>query len=130
MVSQNPAAECTRCHAIEGTGADVGPNLTRIASTLTREQLLEALLDPNARIAPGFGTVGITLKNGERLDGTLRSETATDVVLLVGTPPVERRIANTEIAQRTNPVSAMPPFGLILKPRDIRDLVEFLSTLK
>jgi len=43
---------------------------------------------------------------------------------------VDRRIAKTEIAQRTNPVSAMPPFGLILKPRDIRDLVEFLTTLK
>ncbi|MGH9373078.1 MAG: HEAT repeat domain-containing protein, partial [Vicinamibacterales bacterium] len=130
VASENPAAECTRCHSVRGRGAEVGPNLTNIASTLSREQLLEALLEPNARIAPGFGTVGVTLKDGQRVDGTLREETETHVVLMVGTPPAERRIAKAEIAERTNPVSAMPPLGLILKPRDIRDLVEFLSTLK
>jgi putative heme-binding domain-containing protein len=108
----------------------VGPNLSTIGATLSREQLLEALLEPNARIAPGFGTVGVTLKNGQRVDGTLREETDTHVVLLVGTPPAERRIPKAEIADRTNPVSAMPPFGLILKPREIRDLVEFLSVLR
>jgi quinoprotein glucose dehydrogenase len=48
-------------------------------------------------------------------------------VLMAGTL---QRIAKTDIADRTNPVSAMPPMGLILKPREIRDLVEFLSTLK
>jgi len=126
----NPAAECTRCHSVPARPGDVGPNLRHIGATLSREQLLEALIEPNARIAPGYGTVGVTLKDGTRVDGTLREETATDVVLQVGTPPVDRRIAKTEIAQRTNPVSAMPPFGLILKPRDIRDLVEFLTTLK
>jgi putative heme-binding domain-containing protein len=130
VATDNPAAECTRCHSIPARPADVGPNLQHIASTLSREQLLEALIEPNARIAPGYGTVGITLKDGTRVDGTLREENATDVVLQVGTPPVERRIAKTDIAQRTNPVSAMPPFGLILKPRDLRDLVEFLTTLK
>jgi putative heme-binding domain-containing protein len=115
---------------VYGRGADVGPNLTNIASTLTREQLLDALLAPNARIAPGYGTVGVTLKNGQRVDGTLREETETHLVLMAGTPPAERRIAKTEIAQRTDPVSAMPPMGLILKPREIRDVVEFLSMLK
>jgi putative membrane-bound dehydrogenase-like protein len=130
VVTQNPAAECTRCHSIRGRGADVGPNLSNIASVLTREQLLESLIEPNKRIAPGYGTVGITLRNGQRVDGTLREETDTHVVLMVGDPQVERRISKADIAERTNPVSAMPPFGLILKPREIRDLVAFLGMLK
>jgi quinoprotein glucose dehydrogenase len=127
---QNPAAECTRCHAIFGRGADVGPELTRIGSTLTRDQLLDALIAPNARVAPGFGTVALTLRNGQRVDGTLRAETETDVAVLTGAPPVERRIPKADIAERTDPVSAMPPLGLILKPREVRDLVEFLAMLK
>ena len=130
VANENPAAECTRCHAVRGRGSDVGPSLTTIGSTLTREQLLEALVVPNARIAPGFGMVAITLRNGQRIDGTLRDETDTHVVVTEGTPPVERRIPKADIAERTNPISAMPPLGLILKPRDVRDLVEMLTTLK
>ena len=88
---------------------------------------MEAVLEPNARSAPGFGTVSIRLRDGKQIDGTLQEETETHVVVLAGTP---QRIAKTDIAERTNPVSAMPPMGLILKPREIRDLVEFLSRLK
>jgi putative heme-binding domain-containing protein len=130
VFNQHPLAECTRCHAIRGRGADVGPELTRVGSTLTREQLLEALVSPNTRIAPGFGTVGVTLKNGERVDGTLREETDTELVILTGTPVAPRRLAKAEIAERTDPVSAMPPLGLVLKPREVRDLIEFLSGLR
>jgi hypothetical protein len=50
--------------------------------------------------------------------------------MVTGTPPAEQRIARAEIADRTNPVSAMPPMGAMLKPRELRDLVEFLSVLK
>jgi putative membrane-bound dehydrogenase-like protein len=130
VYSGNPAAQCSRCHALGGQGADVGPELTKIGATLTREQLLQSLLEPNARIAPGFGTVSIRLKSGQQVDGTLREETDTHVAVLAGTPPVERRIVKTEIAARTDPVSAMPPMGLLLKPREVRDLVEFLAALK
>jgi putative membrane-bound dehydrogenase-like protein len=127
---EHPAAQCTRCHTVRNAGSDVGPNLSGVATRLTREQILESLLDPSARIAAGFGTVGMTLKNGTRIDGTLKEETATDVVVLAGTPPAERRIAKTEIAERTNPVSAMPPVGLIVRPREVRDLVAYLATLR
>ena len=127
---ENPAAQCTRCHTVRNAGSDVGPNLAGVATRLTREQILESLLEPSARIAAGYGTVGITLKNGKRVDGTLRDETATDVGIIAGTPPAEQRIAKSEIAEQTNPISAMPPVGLIVKPREVRDLVAYLSDLE
>ena len=130
VIFANPAAECTRCHAFEGSAANVGPNLAKVGATLTRDQLVEALIEPSARIAPGFGTVGVTLRNGQRVVGTLREETDTHVVIIEGTPPVERRLAKADIQERSNPVSPMPPFGSILKAREIRDVVEFLSVLK
>ena len=130
VIFTNPAAECTRCHNFEGAAANVGPNLAKIGAALTRDQLVEALLDPGARIAPGFGTVGITQRKGPRVVGTLREETDTHLVIMEGTPPVERRIAKADITERSNPVSPMPPFGQILKPKEIRDIVEFLSVLK
>jgi putative heme-binding domain-containing protein len=92
--------------------------------------LFEALTEPNARIAPGFGTVGLTLKDGTRVDGTLKEETDAEVVVLVGSPAETRRLRKADIAERTDPVSAMPPLGLVLKPREVRDLVEFLSGLR
>jgi putative membrane-bound dehydrogenase-like protein len=130
VYTDNAAAGCPRCHSLGGRGADVGPNLSNIGATLQREQILQALLEPNARIAPGFGTVSMKLKNGKQIDGTLREETDTHVVILTGTPPVEQRILKTEIASRSDPVSAMPPMGQLLKPKELRDLVEFLSRLK
>jgi quinoprotein glucose dehydrogenase len=130
VLLENPLAECTRCHSIRGRGSDVGPDLTRIASVLSRPQIVDALVAPNARIAPGFGTVSITLKSGGKVDGTLKSETDTEVVLLTGTPPAERKIAKSDVASRTDPISAMPPLGLVLKPKDVRDLVEFLAGLR
>jgi putative heme-binding domain-containing protein len=130
IYADNAAAGCPRCHAMYGQGSDVGPDLSKIGGTLSRDQLLQALLEPSARIAPGFGTVGVTLRSGQRIDGTLREETGTHLVMVTGTPPVEQRIAKAEIADRTNPVSAMPPLGAMLKPRELRDLVEFLAVLK
>jgi putative heme-binding domain-containing protein len=127
VVFQAPAAQCTRCHSFGGAGANVGPNLSGVASRLQREQLLEALVDPSARISPGFGPVQLTLKNGKKLFGTLKEETPTYVVVDVGG---DQRVAKSDIATRVNGPSAMPPMGTLLTRREIRDVVEYLSTLK
>jgi putative heme-binding domain-containing protein len=127
VVFQAPAAQCTRCHSFGGPGANVGPNLSGVASRLQREQLLEALVDPSARIAPGYGPVQLTLKNGKKLFGTLKDETATQVVVDANG---DQRVAKSDIATRVNGPSAMPPMGSLLTRREIRDVVEYLSTLK
>jgi len=75
-------------------------------------------------------TVGLTLRDGSRVDGILRDENDTHVTLLVGTPAVEQQVAKADITERSNPISAMPPLGLLLEPREVRYLVEFLAALK
>ncbi|HEU4722326.1 MAG TPA: HEAT repeat domain-containing protein [Gemmatimonadaceae bacterium] len=124
---QAPAAQCTRCHSFGGPGSNVGPNLSGVASRLSREQLLEALVDPSARVAPGFGPVQLTLKNGRKLFGTLKEETATHVVVDASG---DQRVAKSDIAQRTNGPSSMPSMATLLTRREIRDVVEYLSTLR
>ncbi|MEM6346309.1 MAG: HEAT repeat domain-containing protein [Bacteroidota bacterium] len=126
----NSSAQCMRCHAVGDYGAsEVGPNLAGIANELSREQLLEALVDPSARLAPGYGTVLLTLKNGEKLSGILRSESALEIEIQ-GSTAEPIHIPKARIAQRRNTPSAMPPMGETLEMREIRDLVAFLATLK
>ncbi len=129
IVNESVAAQCVRCHTFTAdSGASVGPRLLHVASRLSRDQLLEALLDPSARISPGFGPVQLALKNGQRVTGTLMEESDATIVVDVGGN--SRRIAKGDIARRINGPSAMPPMGTILSRRELRDVLEYLSSLK
>ncbi|MFK7926084.1 MAG: HEAT repeat domain-containing protein [Bacteroidia bacterium] len=130
LFRRNSTAQCMRCHAVGDYGAsEVGPNLGGIAKLLSREQLLEALVDPSARLAPGYGTVMLTLDNGEKLNGLLLEETKTELKLQ-GSEAEPIRMPKARIAQRRDAPSAMPPMGKALSMRELRDLVAFLATLK
>jgi quinoprotein glucose dehydrogenase len=125
----NSTAQCVRCHAIEGNGGKVGPDLSTIGSTLSREQIVEAMVDPGARLSPGFGTVKVTLTDGSEVTGTLMEENAKEIILKTSdAEPLE--IELTRIAKRQNYPSGMPPMGKVLSRKEIRDLVEFLSNRK
>lgn len=123
------AAECVRCHSIGGQGGEVGPNLSNIGNVLTREQILQALVEPSARLSPGFGMVMLTLKDGTSAAGILAQENEHELVLKTSeAEPL--KIAVSRIAKRENVPSSMPPMGNIMSKREIRDVVEFLSGLK
>jgi putative heme-binding domain-containing protein len=122
-------AQCLRCHSFHDQGGSAGPRLNGVAARLTRDQLLEALVNPSARIAPGFGIVTLELKNGKKMGGTLLEEKATTLLVKGGNKP-DTLINKSDIAKRTDAASSMPPMRLLLTKREIRDLVAFLSTLK
>ena len=125
----NSTGQCVRCHAIGGRGGEVGPSLTHIGSTLPREKLLEALVEPSARLSPGFGTVMLTLKDGQTVTGILSEESPQELVLKTSeAEPLKVPVAR--IAKRENLPSSMPPMGYIMSKREIRDMVEFLANLR
>ena len=129
IFNRNQAAQCVRCHNVGGEGGIVGTSLKGIGSRLSREQILQALIEPSARIAPGYGTISLTLTDGQEVSGSVISETDQEIQLKTGeAEPL--RIAVSRIKSRENYPSSMPPMGSMLSKREIRDVVEYLASLK
>ena len=121
---------CVRCHKAGGEGGEVGPELTGIGSRQTREYLLDAIVYPNKQIAPGFENLIVTLNNGTAYAGLLKGENDTELEL---NSPEDglMKLKKADIKSRERGLSAMPEeFRQILTKRELRDLVEFLSTVK
>lgn len=127
LYETNLAAQCMRCHALRGKGGDAGPPLDGLARRRSDEEILKSVVDPQADVVPGYGLQNITLRSGELVAGTLVSEDEQTVV--ISEEGRIRRVPVVEIAQRSPEVSGMPPAGLVLKPRELRDLLAFLQTL-
>ena len=107
-----------------------GPELSSIGSSKTREQLLEAVVKPNATIAEGFDTVVLTTKSGEVHVGTLASEDAAALTLRL-TDDTRVRVTRADIARRDSAPSSMPEiYGAVLSKAELRDVIEFLSSLR
>lgn len=128
-VMRNSTAQCIRCHSIDGEGGTVGPSLTDIGNVLSREEILQALIEPSKRLSPGFGSVSLTLTGGQVVNGTLLEERQDELILQTSeAEPIE--IPLSRIEKRRNNPSSMPPMGTIMSRREIRDVVEYLAGLK
>lgn len=73
--------QCGSCHMVSGAGAAVGPDLSGVARELTVDQLRESLLQPNARIAPGYAMVTAQLRDGHPIRGFQRARTTFNTTL-------------------------------------------------
>jgi quinoprotein glucose dehydrogenase len=123
-------AQCLKCHKVNGIGGEVGPELKGIGSRQNREYLLESMVLPNKQIAKGYESVRISTKKGVELFGIIKAENATEVALM--TPEGKMiTIAKDQIDERKAGKSAMPEDLLkYLSKSELRDLVEFLASLK
>lgn len=124
-------AECRRCHRAEiggDSGGSIGPNLAGVGNRGDRRYLLESLVTPSIKVAPGFGIVSVTLKNDATLGGVLLKETPEFVD--VDASGKAWRIKRADIKTLTPAVSAMPPMDAILKPTELRDVVAWLAAQK
>jgi putative heme-binding domain-containing protein len=125
----NQSAQCVRCHSMNDEGSKVGPNLSDIGNLLSREQILDALVNPSARLSPGFGTVKVTLTDGHDVTGILMHENEKEIELKTSeAEPL--KIAVTRISKRQNFPSGMPPMGSVMSKKEIRDVIEFLANQK
>jgi quinoprotein glucose dehydrogenase len=121
---------CRRCHRIGTRGNDVGPELTGLARSRSRESFLESIVDPNAAIAPGYGAVTLVLDDGTTVSGTLRGEDTDTIQLLLADGSL-RTVLKSTIEERAAGLSGMPAdIRDKLTLRELRDLVAYLASLE
>lgn len=131
IVLNNAAVYCTRCHKLDGQGGDVGPVLNGIAAMKDRLDLLESIVNPNAKIAMGYQSIIIDTLDGQQVSGIVKSQTAKEITLI--TPENKLITIPTEdVDGKPKPDKSAMPEDLYKKisKRELRDVVEFLATLK
>ena len=124
----NESAQCVRCHAVFEYGGNVGPGLEGVADRLSKQQLLESLIRPSARMAPGYETVLLTLNDESVVAGVVMERTPEALTLKIGKEDIQT-IARTDIKEEETLPSSMPSMEEKLSRREIRDVVAFLASL-
>jgi putative heme-binding domain-containing protein len=122
---------CAKCHSVDGSASRAGPDLQAAGDAFGRRDLVEAVLNPSATIAPGYGAIQIDTKSGQTHLGTLKQKAA-EKIELMGIDGKLVSIATDEIrSQIASEVSFMPQ-GLhgILSKEGFTDLVDYLVSLK
>jgi putative membrane-bound dehydrogenase-like protein len=122
---------CYQCHTVNGRGGRIGPDLSRVGAALSREKLLDSILNPSKEVAPQFTTWNCVTTAGVVYTGMIVFENKGETTLgsadgkLVTIPTID-------IETRTpQPVSVMPEkLEDRLTVTELRDLLAFLESLK
>jgi putative membrane-bound dehydrogenase-like protein len=124
-------AVCSACHTIQGQGGHVGPDLSRIATTRTGRELLEAVVFPSASFARGYEPYVVSTADGRVFNGIIARETA-DALYLVNAERAEIRLPRASIDSLTPGKVSIMPQGLDaqMTREELADLLAFLQSLK
>ncbi len=120
------ARTCLMCHAMQGRGNAVGPNIYSVASQ-PKETLLASILDPSRQVTPDYLSYAVTTADGETLTGLIVSESATTVTLRRQNVP-DATLQRNRIKEINAEGKSLMPDGLEegLTPQDIADLLTFV----
>ena len=123
-------ANCAKCHLVKGEGGSVGPELSIVGTSRTREFLLESVLAPNEVITAGYKTIMILTKDRKFITGIKvnEDESGFDIVDKEGK---NRHIPREKVKKfKTQKISTMPGnFKDLLEVQEVADLLAYLGTL-
>ena len=120
------ASTCLPCHAMQGEGARVGPDLSGIA-THSKETLLVDILDPSRQVLPDFVSYTLVTAEGETLTGLITAESPASVTLRRPNAP-DAVIRRSQIKELKADGKSLMPDGLEqgLTVQGLADLLSFL----
>ena len=122
---------CATCHAVNGTGGAVGPDLSGVGAKFSRRDLAEALLYPSKAVREGYQQVIVRTKSGQTYAGPLKAQTPQELTLHEADGTL-RRIPLADVAARKDSGLSPMPDNLHagLTVQQFTDLVSYLESLK
>jgi putative heme-binding domain-containing protein len=118
-------AQCAKCHAVNGVGEAVGPDLTAAGRRFTKRELLEAILYPSHTIADRYAAQTVLTHAGRIYAGSVGQRDSGEVVVTAADGQEFTLTAEVE-AIYPQRASAMPN-GLVdrLALQEIADLFAY-----
>jgi len=121
---------CSTCHKYGGRGGNVGPDLTKIGRSASRDKIITSILQPSQEIAPDYQAWTLVDSDGKTYTGLRLPKPGDDgqedyadangkPFTLASSAIEDRRVASTSIMPEN--LQAM------LSIEDLRDLVTFLA---
>jgi putative heme-binding domain-containing protein len=127
----SPALNCAGCHKIGDRGTALGPDLSTIGKSRTREDLLESILEPSRRIEPKYTAYVAYMSDGRSMTGLLTKRDADQVVLRDGQNKEIILAAKNVQELRPSRTSLMPEGQMAgLTAQEAADLLDYLVTRK
>lgn len=129
QVFRRTEASCYLCHAIDGAGGWLAPDLSSIGASSPVDYLINSVLDPNKDIKDGFDGYTVVTKSGDVYSGIKVSQDNNRLVLR-DNAHLEIPIPQSDIKQQKS-IGSLMPNGLAdnLTHGEFLDLVKFLSQL-
>ena len=123
-------ANCSKCHLVKGRGGAVGPDLSYVGTSRTREFILESILNPSAVITHGYQTVMILTTNRKFITGIKKNEDESGIDIL-NKEGKNLHIPRENIKKfKIQKISTMPGnFKDLLEIQDITDVLAYLGSL-
>lgn len=120
---------CTKCHALNGAGGQVGPDLIGLGGSSPNDYLVEAVLVPDKAVKEEYQVVTLLTDEGQILTG-IAKERDDQRIVLKDANGVMRTVPIDSIEDEKKGGSLMPK-GLanFLTRQEFLDLVKFLSDL-
>lgn len=123
---------CLSCHAINGAGPKLGPDLAAVGAAATTEYIVESILEPNKAIAEHYENQSVVTVDNTFHMGVVIFKSDAEIVLRDMTQGGKEIRIPKDHVKRTNPMPSLMPGSLSnqLKNREeFLDLAHFVSRL-
>jgi len=123
--------KCGSCHSLDENKKSLGPNLAEIGDKLSREALLDSILNPSAGIAPEYYVWRLQTKTEGIVVGIVAEDTPQRVTVLTDAT-TDLRFKPAEILSRHRSRLSLMPEDLAntMTEQQMVDVLTFLATLK
>lgn len=132
---------CSLCHMVEGKGGRLGPDLTGVGGSRTREAIIDSVRNPSRRLAWGltestkefpqeYESVTVVTAAGKEIKGVILNEDSFSVQIM----DRDERIHLLDKAKlrsfQKSRESAMPKYDVdLLSDKDLEDIVAYLVSV-